>query len=366
MIWPVSLLLALATLVAAQESTPDYQNPLLAKVLLYTYTNGFRHDSIPTAIQQLKAWGPYYNISFDATEDQKDFNVSNLVKYDALMFVHTTENILDKAGQDAFVDYLSKGGNFAGVHAASVAFVSKTWPPWTDTLGSSFDHHPARQTATFVKEATGHPATNPTPDRWSFDEEVYSFSSDPRQLGAKLLFSVDPTSYKENNVVKEQGTPHPIAWYQEYAAGAVIKPGAPGPGVAGRSFFSSLGHNNSTWMDDTFMKHIMGGLSWTLASNTTRVAAGLYRGTDVQPTVRRGASNVNASSIAANAWSPVLGSDQVAPPPPPPKSTPTQSAGPESTSGVSTTSHSGAIMGAPIGVWGVAAAALGAILGGAF
>ncbi|KAF8754757.1 Trehalose utilization [Rhizoctonia solani] len=314
MIWPISFLLALGGIATAQESTPDYQNPLLAKVLLYTYTNGFRHDSIPVAIQQLKAWGPYYNISFDATEDQKDFTVANLAKYDALLFVHTTEN--NKSGQNAFVDYLSKGGNFAGVHAASVAFVSKTWPPWTDTLGSSFDHHPARQTATFVKEATGHPATNPTPDR-------------PLVLGAKLLFSVDPTSYKENNVVKEQGTPHPIAWYQEYAAGAVIKPGTPGPGVAGRSFFSSLGHNNSTWMDDTFMKHIMGGLSWTLASNTTRVSAGLYGASGIQPTVRIGASNANASSIAASPWSPVLGSTRLLPlhphPSPLPPKVPNQS-----------------------------------------
>ncbi|CAE6410211.1 unnamed protein product [Rhizoctonia solani] len=360
----VSFMLALGGLVAAQDFSPDYKNPLLAKVLLYTYTNGFRHDSIPTAIDQLKAWGPYYNISFDATENQKDFTEDNLAKYDALMFVHTTENIFNGSAQDAFSDYLSKGGNFIGIHAASVAFVSKTWPPWTDTLGSSFDHHPARQTATFVKQATGHPATNPTPDRWTFDEEVYSFSSDPRSLGAKLLFSVDPASYKENSVVKEQGDPHPIAWYQDYAAGAIIKPG----GVAGRSFFSSLGHNNSTWMDDTFMKHVMGGLGWTLASNTTRVASGLY--TDgTQPTVRLGASNTNASAVAFSPWTPVLGSSQTAPPPPPPKPTPTQSAGPESTGGATTTSSTSsnsAVAGTPAGTWAVAVVALGAILSALF
>ncbi|CAE6499434.1 unnamed protein product [Rhizoctonia solani] len=356
----VPFLLALGGLVSAQDFSDDYKNPLLAKVLLYTYTDGFRHDSIPTAIEQLKAWGPYYNISFDATEDQKDFTEANLAKYDALLFVHTTENIFNGSAQDAFSDYLSKGGNFAGIHAASVAFVSKTWPPWTDTLGSSFDHHPARQTATFVKEMTGHPATNPTPDRWSFDEEVYSFSSDPRSLGAKLLYSVDPASYKENSVVKEQGTPHPIAWYQDYAAGAIIKPG----GVAGRSFFSSLGHNNSTWMDDTFMKHVMGGLSWTFASNTTRVAAGLYP--DGQVTVRLGASNANASAVAFSAWTPVVGSSQTAPPPPPPKSTPTQSSsGPESTGGANASSNS-AMISAPAGVWAVGVAALGALFGASF
>ncbi|CAE6422924.1 unnamed protein product [Rhizoctonia solani] len=365
MIWPVSFLLALGGLVAAQESTSDYKNPLLAKVLLYTYTNGFRHDSIPTAIEQLKVWGPYYNVTFDSTEDQKDFTEQNLAQYDALMFVHTTENILNGTAQDAFSDYLSKGGNFVGIHAASVAFVSKEWPPYTNTLGSSFDHHPARQTATFVKETTGHPSTNPAPDRWTFDEEVYSFSSDPRSLGAKLLFSVDASSYKENRVVKEQGDPHPIAWCQDYAAGAIIKAG----GVAGRSFFSSLGHNNSTWMDPTFMKHVMGGLSWTFASNTTRVATGLYSD-GTQPTVRLGASNTNASAVALAPWSPVIGSNQVAPPPPPPKSTPTQSSSaPESTGGASSTSSSSksaAIVGAPVGAWAVAVAALGAIFGASF
>ena len=52
----------------------------------------FRHDSIPTAIQQLQAWGPYYNVSFDATEDQSKINVANLAQYDALLFVHSTGN----------------------------------------------------------------------------------------------------------------------------------------------------------------------------------------------------------------------------------------------------------------------------------
>ncbi|CAE6498503.1 unnamed protein product [Rhizoctonia solani] len=357
----VSAVLALGAFVAAQESSTDYQNPKLAKVLLYTYTDGFRHDSIPTAIQQLQVWAPYYNISFDATEDQTKFRTDNLAQYDALLFVHSSGNIFDTQGQTAFADYLAKGGNYAAIHAASAAYLEKPWAPWTQSLGATFDHHPARQTATFVKETTGHPATNPTPDRWTFDEEVYSFTTDPRKLGAKLLFSVDESTYKENNVVAAQGKPHPIAWYQDYAAGAVIKTGGPGPGVPGRSFYSSLGHNNSTWMDSTFMKHVMGGLTWTLASNTTRVASGLYGG--AEPTVHTGASS-NVTSAAVAAWAPVLGSDQTAPPPPPPKTTPTSSAGPESTSGANTSSSSssaGVRPGMQLGAWGVVAGALGAV-----
>ncbi|KAL5639841.1 hypothetical protein ACGC1H_006424 [Rhizoctonia solani] len=117
------------------------------------------------------------------------------------MFVHTLEDTFDSAGQDAFVDYISKGGNLAAVHAADTTYMLKPWMPWTETLGATFLNHPKRQTATFVKEITSHPATNPIPDRWTFGE-VYSFTSDPRKLGAKLLFSVDPTSYKEKNGIR--------------------------------------------------------------------------------------------------------------------------------------------------------------------
>lgn len=102
--------------------------------------------------------------------------------------------MFDSAGQTAFADYLAKGGNFAGIHAASVAYMDKPWAPYTETLGGVFDHHPKRQLATFTKQMS-HPATDPIPDSWRYEEEVYSFRADPRRLGAKVIISVDPTSY---------------------------------------------------------------------------------------------------------------------------------------------------------------------------
>jgi hypothetical protein len=38
------------------------------RVLVYTATAGYRHDSIPTAIQVLREQGPNNNVSFDFTE----------------------------------------------------------------------------------------------------------------------------------------------------------------------------------------------------------------------------------------------------------------------------------------------------------
>lgn len=363
MIVPASAVLALAGFAAAQEWPTAYSNPLEAKVLIYSYCDGFRHDSIPTAVKQLQAWGPYYNVSFDATEDQTKIRTDNLAQYDAIVFVSSTGNIFDTEGQTAFADYLAKGGNMASYHAASAAYLEKPWSYWTQTLGATFDHHPAFQTATFVKEMTGHPATDPAPDRWTFGEEVYSFTTDPRKLGAKLLFSVDPKSYNDSGTPAGQGDPHPIAWYQDYSAGAVMKTGGPGPGIAGRSFYSSLGHANATWMDATFMKHVMGGLTWTFASNTTRVASGLYDGTS--PTVHTGASN-NVTSAAVSQGTAVLGSNKVATNIPPKPTATSSSNEPDSTGGANSSSTSGAITSVPAGAWAVTVAALGAILSASF
>jgi len=352
----VILALGAALGVSAQQMPTMYSNPLLAKVLLCTYTDGFRHDSIPTAIAELQKWAPYWNMSIDATEDQGKYTVANLAQYDALLFVHTTGNLFSTAGQAAFVDYINKGGNFAAIHAASAGYLDKAWAPWTNTLGATFDHHPARQNATFVKEMS-HPATDLQPDRWLIEEEVYSFTTDPRKLGAKLLWSVDPTSYKESSVVAAMGTPHPIAWVQDYAAGAV--PSAAGAGIAGRSFYSSLGHLNETWQNATFMHHVMNGLTWTLASNTTRVAAGLYGG--AEPTVHTGATN-NSTVAAVSAWTPALGSNATATPPPPLPSSQTASATTPAQTQAGTSGNTSGATAVRIGsgVWAVALAVAGA------
>ena len=77
-----SSLLWLKTTTAQQIAT--------ARILLYTATADFRHDSIPTAIQALQRQSGNFNVRFDPTEDRSQFTESNLAQYDAIMFVSTT------------------------------------------------------------------------------------------------------------------------------------------------------------------------------------------------------------------------------------------------------------------------------------
>lgn len=144
------------------------------RVLVYTATEGYRHDSIPTAIEVLGQQGPNYNVSFDFTEDRSRFTQDNLANYDGIMFVSTSEegmslayvsvsvalkqcpfSVLDDTGKSAFQDWLRKGGVFIGAHSANACLYNS--PFFNATVGALFDYHPDLQSAVSVLP------TNPLP-----------------------------------------------------------------------------------------------------------------------------------------------------------------------------------------------------------
>lgn len=61
-----------------------------ARILIYSATTGFRHDSIPTAIAALKAKEGEIDTDFVATEDPTQFTDDNLAGFDAVIFLSTT------------------------------------------------------------------------------------------------------------------------------------------------------------------------------------------------------------------------------------------------------------------------------------
>ncbi|KAL1748529.1 trehalose utilization-domain-containing protein [Schizophyllum fasciatum] len=273
-------LLALSSLsgaaLALAASTP--------RVLIYSATEQFRHDSIPTAVQALKDAGGAssgngsdssdsaggsgdFAIAFDSTEDGADFTDDNLRGYDALVFLSTTGEVLDDAGKDALQNYLNLGGNFIGIHSATDCL--NTTEFYGREIGAYFDYHPELTNATIDVVDSSHPSTSMLPQRWQVRDEMYNFKSDPRDVGAVVILSADESTYEDPGERKyDQGTPHPTAWCQDKGAGA--QSGHP----AGRSFYTSLGHLNETWHDALFMAHVMGGIRWALEANTTRAFNG--------------------------------------------------------------------------------------------
>jgi len=234
-----------------------------ARILAYSATAGYRHDSIEPSIEALKAKGPSYNIEFDFTEDKSQFTDENLQKYDAILFLNNSGIVLDDTGKAALQKYLNLGGNFIGVHCAADAL--RDTPFFGKQIGAYFDYHPDIQESVVDVVDNTHPSTKMLPAQWRLLDEMYNFESDPRAVGAKVLLTADETSYSDPQERKfDHGTPHPVAWYQERGAG--VEPG----GIAGRSWYTSLGHCIEIWSDELFLGHVFGGITWALASKTTR------------------------------------------------------------------------------------------------
>lgn len=63
----------------------------VANVLIYSYTAGFRHESIPTAIAEMTRRGPDHGINFDNTEEMGKFNDDFLSQFDAVFFLSNTD-----------------------------------------------------------------------------------------------------------------------------------------------------------------------------------------------------------------------------------------------------------------------------------
>lgn len=238
----------------------------VSNILIYSYTAGYRHESIPTAVDVLTRKGPEYGLNFINAEDPETFAQANyLTQFDALMFISNTDEVLNEAGKIAFQQYLDSGGNFVGVHAASDCMLN--FSTMERTLGSQFAYHPAFTNATIVVSDPDHPSTVGLPLRWRVQDEIYNFNHDPRKLGAVVVLTADESTYTDDgDHSPEQGSPHPIAWYQDRLKGTNST------GLVGRSWYTGLGHSNASWHDDKFLGHVFGGITWTLASNTTRAS----------------------------------------------------------------------------------------------
>lgn len=139
-----------------------------------------------------------YNATF--TEDPSYFdNTTSLAQYEALIFLSTTQEVLEAEQKANLESYLLDGGGLVGIHSATDTLVNT--PFFGTALGAYFSRHPELQNATFEVVNSSHPSTASLPMRWNFVEEVYNFKSDPRDTNVtvSMLFeeleSVNAESY---------------------------------------------------------------------------------------------------------------------------------------------------------------------------
>lgn len=83
-------------------------------VLVFSKTAGFRHGSIPAAVDAVAQLGAEHDFEVTATEDAGAFTDANLAQYDAVVWLLTTGDVLDGAQQAAFERYIQAGAATSG------------------------------------------------------------------------------------------------------------------------------------------------------------------------------------------------------------------------------------------------------------
>ncbi|WP_328835445.1 ThuA domain-containing protein [Streptomyces europaeiscabiei] len=210
-------------------------------VLVFSKTAGFRHDSIPAGIQAIRDLGAANSFTVTATEDGNHFTTSNLSRYEAVVFLNTTGDVLNDAQQSAFQSYIGSGGGFVGVHSA--ADTEYDWPFYGDLVGAYFASHPAVQQANVKVEGRAHAATAHLPQTWTRTDEWYNFRTNPRTT-ARVLTTLDESSYSGGSM----GADHPHTWCKTYSGG--------------RSFYTGGGHSQASYAEPAFRGHLLGGIRY--------------------------------------------------------------------------------------------------------
>jgi len=218
------------------------------RVLAFSKTDGFRHASIDAGKKALAQMAAEKGFAIDFTEDATQFATNNLKKYNAVVFLNTTGDVLNNDQQQEFERYIQAGGGYLGIHAA--ADCEYEWPWYGKLAGAWFLDHPNPnniQKGKFYVADKNSFATKDMPDTFERTDEFYSFKNiDP---SIHVLVKIDEKSYQGG----KNGDDHPMSWYHEFDGG--------------RAFYTNMGHTDETFSEPLFLIHVWQGLHYVMGGD---------------------------------------------------------------------------------------------------
>ena len=181
------------------------------------------------------------------------FAAESLAQFDGVMFISTTGE-LPIPDLGIFLDWLKAGHTFVGVHAATDTL--KSSDAYVSMVGGNFAGHPwlAKGEHGFVNHEPDHPVVAMYPERFRWKDEIYQYGPRYKPENVRVLLSIDMAASSP-----KMPWHVPVSWIRDYGRGRV--------------FYTNLGHNEDTWKDKMFRKHLINGISWSLGQTDGPAAA---------------------------------------------------------------------------------------------
>jgi type 1 glutamine amidotransferase len=245
------------------------------KLLVFSRTNGFRHDSIVTGKLAFAELGKKTG-AFEAviSDDLAMFEKDKIGQFDAICFLSTTQNAFapfeeemkkmseeEKTAAKArelvlkenLMAYIKGGGGFVGIHAATDTFYE--WKEYGEMMNGYFDGHPwmaGTQVNLYVEPGQEkHPLTAMFGgERLEFNEEIYQFKAPYDSSKVQMLLRLDPEKSAEVKGINRKDNDFGVSWARSWEKGRV--------------FYSSLGHNHEMYWHPKVVRHYLAGIQWAI------------------------------------------------------------------------------------------------------
>lgn len=228
-----------------------------SRILMLTQSSGYTHSSVkrpeqPSEIKLATAEVAMIQLgqktdlfSVECTQDAAiDFTKENLGRYDIVMFYTTGALPISEADLNYFLnDWLrQKGHGFIGFHSATDTYGD--YQPYWDMVGGTFNGHPwnSNNRVTITVHEPSHPLMIPFGEEFMIQDEIYQYKNwQPEKVRVLMSLNMAKCSPAKPWHV-------PVSWVKTYGDGRV--------------YVNNLGHNESTWADDRFLKSVTAGIQW--------------------------------------------------------------------------------------------------------
>jgi uncharacterized protein len=231
-------------------------------VLLFSKSTGFRHSaSIDASKPIISTLAKKNNWFLYETEEGGVFNAEQLAKFSTVIFNNSTGEVINDEQKRALEKYVENGGSLIGIHGAGDN--SHHWDWYVQNLlGAEFSHHPLnpqfQKTDVLLDPQVDSSLTSQIPQPWTHTDEWYVFLENPRKKNFNILYTINGDSIKPDGNVPllasdknfGMGKDHPVAWCKQIGKG--------------KTFYTSMGHDESCWKDENFVKLIENGIKWTI------------------------------------------------------------------------------------------------------
>lgn len=259
--------------IAAAAPPEPYARPARPrKLLVYSRTTGYRHDSIPTGIAALSELGRRSGaFEVTASEDPAMFERAALQPFDAVLLLNTTGELFAAGGpavandtpkaqrqlaeaeqrrRENLLAFVRGGKGLIGIHAATDCCYQ--WPEYGRMIGGYFDEHPWHEPVVIRIDEPEHALTTMFAQRpLEITDEIYQFKPPYSRARQRVLLSLDTdrTDMKKPNVKRSDG---------DFAVSWIRREGK------GRVFYCSLGHRDEVYWNPLVLRHYLAGIQYAL------------------------------------------------------------------------------------------------------